>query len=110
MNKLLIVAFILLNGCSIVGQNSIDINNKTDDYLLCFPELNPLFASLGSDDRSAIYKNILNEKNERSLDCISRFNNLPDIAKELNNTNNKALERNTALCEGNVQKKCELRN
>ena len=110
MNKLLIVVFILLNGCSVVGQNSIDINNKTDDYLLCFPELNPLFRSLDSSDRSSIYKNILNERNERSLDCIARFNNLAGIEKELNDINNKSLEGKSALCKGNAQKECELRN
>ena len=69
-------------------SSEFSVGKNLDDYTLCFPESDQLFNKLIRENKIRVYRLILEERNNRMLDCSARFNEMLSAEKNLNNLNN----------------------
>lgn len=81
-----------------MSVESFSVNKNLDDYALCFPEGNQFFMTLGLEDRVKLSKLIIEERDKRSLDCKSRFSDMKDAQKSLNDINEEELRNKINPC------------
>ena len=86
--------------CSNIPISSeFSVGKNLDDYTLCFPESDQLFNKLIREDKIRVYRLILEERNNRILDCSSRFSDMLSAEHHLNNLNNEELLRKSFPCD-----------
>jgi len=93
---------------SVENFEHFSINKNLDDYALCFPEGNQLFMTLGFEDRVKLSKLIIEERDKRSLDCKSRFSDMIDAQKSLNDINEEELRNKINPCVQSHPDICRL--
>ena len=92
--------FLCFVACSNMPISSeFSVGKNLDDYTLCFPESDQLFNKLIREDKIRVYRLILEERNNRILDCSSRFSDMLSAEHHLNNLNNEELSRKSFPCD-----------
>jgi len=91
--------FLFFIACSNVQIPKFFVGKNLDDYTLCFPESDQLFNKLIRENKIRVYKLILEERNNRMLDCGKRFSDMMSAEKYLDNLNNEELLRKSFPCD-----------
>jgi hypothetical protein len=97
--KIFPIFLILFIACSNVPISEFSVSKNLDDYTLCFPESDQLFNKLIRENKIRVYKLILEERNNRMLDCGKRFSDMMSAEKYLDNLNNEELLRKSFPCD-----------
>ena len=100
MKFLSVFLFLSFVACSNIPISSeFSVGKNLDDYTLCFPESDQLFNKLIRENKIRVYKLILEERNNRMLDCGKRFSDMMSAEKYLDNLNNEELLRKSFPCD-----------
>ena len=97
--KIFSIFLILFIACSNLPIPEFSVGKNLDDYTLCFPESDQLFNKLIRENKIRVYKLILEERNNRMLNCGKRFSDMMSAEKYLDNLNNEELLRKSFPCD-----------
>jgi hypothetical protein len=97
--KIFPIFLILFIACSNVPISEFSVSKNLDDYTLCFPESAQLFNKLSGENKIRVYRLILEERNNRTLDCGKRFSDLMSAEQYLDDFNNEELLRKSFPCD-----------
>ena len=97
LSSFLFLSFIACSNIPISSEFSVGKN--LNDYTLCFPESDQLFNKLIRENKIRVYRLIMEERNNRKLDCSNRFSDTLSAEHNLNNLNNEELLRKSFPCE-----------
>lgn len=100
MKFLSVFLFLSFLACSNIPISSeFSVGKNLNDYTLCFPESDQLFNKLIRENKIRVYRLILEERNNRMLDCSTRFSDMLSAEHHLNNFNNEELLRKSFPCD-----------
>ena len=100
MKFLSVFLFLSFVACSNIPISSeFSVGKNLNDYTLCFPESDVLFSKSIRENKIKLYRLILEERNNRILDCSARFSDMLSAEQHLNNLNNEELLRKSFPCD-----------
>ena len=97
--KIFPIFLILFIACSNVPISEFSVSKNLDDYIVCLHESDQLFNKLSRENKIRVYRLILEERNNRILDCGKRFSDMMSAEQYLDDFNNEELLRKSFPCD-----------